>query len=95
MLIVLKRILLAIIGGTLFQVLIYALFSLFGIAGLSIVFLWSWLLFGGDEPHQTWARYVTEWVIVIAVNNLIYSSLIYCVLWNRHVTKDLRNSSFI
>jgi hypothetical protein len=84
---VLKRILHSIIGGTLFQVLIYLLFAVFGVPGLSVIFLWAWILFVGDQSPQGWARYLTEWVVVIAVNNLLYSPLIFFMLWSR----DLKN----
>jgi len=90
---VLKRILLSVVGGTLLQVLIYALFAIFGVPGLSVIFLWAWILFVGDQSPQSWSRYITEWVIVIAVDNLLYSTLIYFLLWNRAVTKEVSNSS--
>lgn len=92
MLSVLKRILLSIAGGTLLQVLIYALFAAFGAPGLSAIFLWAWILFLGDQSPQSWSRYFTEWVIVIAVDNLLYSTLIYFLLWNRDVKKEVSNS---
>jgi hypothetical protein len=88
MLVVLKRILRAIVGGTLFQVLIYLLFAIFGVPGLSVIFLWAWILFLGDQSPQSWARYLTEWVIVIAVDNLLYAPLIYFLLWSRELKRE-------
>jgi hypothetical protein len=87
---VLKRILLSIIGGTLFQLLIYSLFYVCGAAGLSIIFLWAALLFESEPIPQTWARYLVECIIIIGLNNLIYATLIYFLLWNRAVEKEPR-----
>ncbi len=88
MAIILKRILISIIGGTLFQLLVYSIFAIIGLAGLSIIFLWAAILFVGDEPHQTWARFIYIRTIVIALDNVVYSTLIYCLLWHRSVTRE-------
>jgi hypothetical protein len=85
-----KRILLSIAGGTLFQLGIYLLFAIFNAAGLSVIFLFPGWLFGfaGIDSPQGWKNYIASWMVMVAVNNLLYSTLIYFVLWNRALTKE-------
>jgi len=95
MLVVLRRILLSIIGGTLFQLAIFFCFSIFGFAGLSIIFLWGWLIYAiHDEPPQPWSIEVVRLLVVVAIDNLIYSPLLYCILWNRDLNKEARKKPF-
>jgi len=86
--IVFKRIVLSLLGGTLFQLSVYFLFTILGLQGLSVVFLWAAVLFIGDQYPQPWGPYLIKSVLVIAINNLVYSTLIYFLLWNRTADKE-------
>lgn len=93
--VVLRRILLSVIGGTLFQLAVLFLFAVFGVIGLSMIFLWAWLIFAiGDEPPQPWTVEILRLLFVIAIDNLIYAPLIYCILWNRDLNKVARKRPF-
>jgi hypothetical protein len=77
-----QRIALSIVGGTLFQLLVLFLCTLFGVSGLSLIFVWAAVLFVGDQYPQPWGPYLAKWVLVIAIDNLLYSTFIYFLLWN-------------
>jgi hypothetical protein len=85
---VLRRILLSLIGGTVFQLIIYFLFLTIGVPGLAIIFLWGWILFVGEQPPIPWRREIIEWIIVLMIDNLLYATLIYFLLWNREANKE-------
>jgi hypothetical protein len=84
---VLKRILHSVIIGTLFQMGVYLLFAFFGLPGLSVIFLWGWILFLGVQSPHTQAQHLAEWVAVIAVDNLLYAPLVFFLLWNRDLKR--------
>ena len=93
--VVTRRILLSVIGGTLFQLGILLLFAIFGALGLAIIFLWGWFIFAiGDEPPQPWTVQIFRLLIVMAIDNLIYAPLLYCILWNRDLKKEARKRPF-
>jgi hypothetical protein len=94
--IILKRILLSIAGGSFLQLLVYSLFAVFGAGWLAVIFLFPGWVFGfaGRDESQSWFSYIVSWTVMIAVNDLLYSTLIYFLLWNRALTKESLRKSF-
>ena len=82
------RIFLALLGGTVFQLLVCFFFLAIGVPNVAIIFLWGWILFVGEQSPIPWSREIIEWAIVLMIDNLLYSTLIYFLLWNRAVNKE-------
>lgn len=86
-----KRLLLSIAGGVVFQCLIYLLAAILNSQLLLIFILPGWAFgFGGRWSDNTWTGLIVGLIVTLTINNLIYSTLIYFLLWHREVQEDIR-----
>jgi uncharacterized membrane protein len=92
--VILKRLLLSIAGGSLFQVLACLLAMILQSPALALVFLLpGWALgFAGRDSDHSWSGEIIGWIVMLGVNNLFYSSAIYFLLWRREVQKEIREN---
>jgi hypothetical protein len=89
--VILKRLLLSIAGGAVFQVLIYLLAVALHLPALALVLLPGWALgFAGRDSDHSSSGNIIGWIVMLGVNNLFYSSAIYFFLWRREVQKEIR-----
>jgi len=91
---ILKRIVLSIAGGVLFQVVILLLAKILQSSGLILVFMLpGWVLgFAGRDSDHSWSGAIIGWIVMVGVNNLFYSPAIYFLLWRRKVLKEIRDN---
>src|SRR6267142_130321 len=91
---ILKRILLSIAGGTLFQVIILMLAMILQSPGPVLIFLFpGWALgFAGRDSDHSWSGAIIGWIVMLGVNNLFYSPATYFLLWRRRVLKEIRDN---
>jgi hypothetical protein len=90
----LKRIVLSIAGGMLFQVIILLLGMTLQSPGLVLVFLFpGWAAgFAGRDSDRSWSGAIIGWIVMVGVNNLFYTPAIYFLLWRRGVLKEIRDN---
>ena len=91
---ILKRIVLSIAGGTLFQVVILLLAMILQAPSLVLIFLFpGWVPgFAGRDSDHSWSGAIIGWIVMIGVNNLFYAPAVYFLLWRRKVLKELREN---
>jgi membrane protein DedA with SNARE-associated domain len=87
-----KRLLLSIAAGTAFQGAIFLLANALKSPALAIIFLLpGWVPgFAGRDSDHTWSGLIVGWLVMVAVNNLIYATLVYFLLWNRDMRREIR-----
>ena len=91
---ILRRWLLSVAGGSLFQVLVFLIALILQSSGLLLVFLLPGWVFGlaGRESDHSWSGAIIGWVVMLGANNLFYSSAIYFLLWRREVQREIREN---
>jgi len=91
---ILKRILLSIAAGILFQVVILLLGIILQSPGPVLVFLFpGWVLgFAGRDSDRSWSGAIIGWIVMVGMNNLFYAPAIYFLLWRRTVLKEIRDN---
>jgi hypothetical protein len=92
--VILKRIVLSIAGGMLFQVAILLLGMILQSPAPVLIFLLpGWVLgFAGRDSDRSWSGAIIGWIVMVGVNNLFYSPAIYFLLWRRKVLKEIRDN---
>jgi hypothetical protein len=88
-----RRLILSIAGGAVFQCLIFLLIAILDSELLLILILPCWAFafaFAGRDSDNTWIGFIVGWIVMLAINNLFYSTLIYFLLWHREVQEDIR-----
>jgi hypothetical protein len=48
--------------------------------------------FAGRWSDQSWRGFIVGSIVMLSINNLFYSSLIYFLLWHRAVQKEVRDN---
>ncbi len=89
---VLKRLLWSIAAGTAFQCLIFLLAAILASPMLALIFLlpgWA-LAFAGRDSDNSWTLLIVGPLVMLMVNNLIYSPAIYFLLRYRERRKEIR-----
>jgi len=91
---ILKRIVLSIAAGILFQVVILLLAMILQSPGLFLIFLFpGWVPgFAGRDSDNSWSGAIIGWIVMVGVNNLFYSPAVYFLLWRRKVLKEIREN---
>ena len=92
--VIIKRLLLSFTGGVAFQGLIILLGGILNTPMLVLIFLLpGWALgFAGRDSDQSLSGLVLGWIVMLSVNNLFYSAVIYFLLWRREVQKEIRDN---
>ena len=90
--VILKRIVLSIAGGILFQVVILLLAMILQSPSLVLIFLFpGWVPgFAGRDSDRSWSGAIIGWIVMVGVNNLFYSPAVYFLLWRRKMLKEIR-----
>jgi hypothetical protein len=87
-----KRLLLSVAAGTAFQCLVLLLSYILESPMLALIFLlpgWA-LAFAGRDSDNSWTLLIVGSLVMLTVNNLIYSPAIYFLLWYREMRKEVR-----
>ena len=89
-----KRLLLSLTGGVAFQGLILIIGWILDAPVLVLIFLLpGWAAgFAGRDSDQSWSGLIFGWLVMLSINNLFYSAVIYFLLWRREVQKDIRDN---
>ncbi|HKB64336.1 MAG TPA: hypothetical protein VKC61_00680 [Pyrinomonadaceae bacterium] len=91
---ILKRIVLSIAGGMLFQVVILLLGMILQSPVPILIFLLPGWTFGfaGRDSDRSWSGAIIGLIVMLGVNNLFYSPAVYFLLWRRKVLKEIRDN---